>query len=248
MFSRRILPSITTLNRSSSSWREKIREINALGITEVGLFLTGLSEDERKECYVLLEDACATHSFRIPFVHAVASMREEEYHYLMDIFGTEKFNLHPAHEFPLEHPLSAALRKRIFIENTSRLKPLQAEDLEGFGGICFDLSHLEDSRRLSGREYHRLLSLTSRFAVGANHISAVSETPMTATDGFALHSRHLADETATVKYLCGLSTAAFAPLCAVELENSLEEQLSIIPMIHRAFIRAHASAWLEQAA
>lgn len=239
MLTRRIIPSVTTLSTAGSSWKTKIQEIGLLRINEVGLFLTGLSADERPECYALLEEMRGRHAFRIPFVHAVSSMPEDEYRYLMREFGTEKFNLHPLAEFPLEHELSAEVRHRIYIENTFP-HSLTLKDIQGFGGICFDLSHLEQARRMSGQEYHRLLALTSRASSGANHISAIDQ-----ANGLSCH--RLSDAT-SLRYLCSLHPSAFAPLCAVELENPLEEQLCVIPMIQRAMYRAAANAWLEEAA
>lgn len=248
MLNRKIIPSITTQSRGGHTWRQKIEEIIPLQVSEVGLFLTGLDSDERAECYELLEEVSRKHSFRIPFVHAVSEMREEEYWHLTRVFSTEKFNLHPVHEYPLEHPLSPEIRSRIFIENTSRVRPLSVEDLKGFAGICFDLSHLEESRRTSIPQYYHLLSLTKFARLGANHISAMTEKPHSFGDGLPQFSSHNLDESSSVRYISSLQPTAFAPLCAVELENSLEEQLVAIPMIQRAMIRSCANAWLEEAA
>ncbi len=248
MLNRKIIPSITTLGTNGHTWREKIEEIVPLQITKAGLFLTGLEKEERTECYQRLEEISRKHPFRIPFVHAVSDMKEEEYWHLTSAFGTEKFNLHPVHEYPIQHPLSPEIRSRIFIENTSRVQPLSVEDLKGFGGICFDLSHLEESRRTSIAHYYHLLALTKYARVGANHISAVTDEPHGFCDGLPLFSTHNLDENSTFKYISSLQPTSFAQLCAVELENPLEEQLIAIPMIQRAIIRSCANAWLEEAA
>ena len=238
MLTCRILPSVTTQSTQGHTWREKINEIALLQLKEVCLFVTGLSGEERQECYSLLEEVQRCHAFRIPFVHAVSSMHEEEFSYLTSRFGTEKFNLHTTSEYPLHHLLSNGLRQKIFIENVLP-HPLTLRDIQGFGGICFDLSHLEEARRTSGQEYHRLLALTGKAAVGANHISAVSASGI---------SRHLADDQTTMKYICNIHPSAFARLSAIELENSLSEQLCLIPVIQRAMYRSAAAAWLEEAA
>ncbi len=74
-----VIPSVTTITRSASSWRDKIAEIEPLGLRAVGLFLTGVNAAERRELYRELELTHVRHLFRIPFVHAVSDMSEDEY-------------------------------------------------------------------------------------------------------------------------------------------------------------------------
>lgn len=224
-----LLPSITTC--SPQLWREKIQEIETLELKEVALFVTGLSNEERAECFRLLEEIKSRQSFCIPFVHAVSSMRDEEYRILSDSFGTIAFNLHNQGEFPLQHPLTRETCKKIYIENTSIDLPIPVADLEAFAGICFDLSHLEDTRRSCPENYERLLNLTKRFPVGANHISAVSHSVERTVEGFDHYSIHTLSSSSQMNYLLDLDPRAFSNLIAIELENSLEYQLRILPRI-----------------
>ena len=222
----RVLPSITTHQTTNSSWRSKIAEIRTLGLRQVGLFVTGLSPEARTECFGVLEALLKTHNFSIPFVHAVTSMREDEFRYLQKVFNTERFNLHPLDEYPLLHPLSEEVRSRIYIENSRSFRPLKAADLEGFGGICFDLSHLEDAARGAADVFRNNIELTEHFEVGANHISAVG-----AINQGGNWSKHVAESHDEFSYLQGIPSSAVSSLCAVELENSLTEQIAFIASI-----------------
>lgn len=89
---RRLIPSVTTIGLASSSWRDKIKEITELRLSEVAPFVTGLNDEERADCFAMLSEAQAYRMFQIPFVHATQGMRESEYLMLMNQFGTQRFN------------------------------------------------------------------------------------------------------------------------------------------------------------
>jgi hypothetical protein len=230
---RRIVPSVTTHGTTGHSWEEKIEEVEALGLREIGLFVTGLNDSDRTRCYRLLEEVQSRHSFSVLFVHAVSSMNDEEYRYLRTQFRTEWFNLHPMWDFPLLHELSEEVRSWILIENSSIVRPLQRDDMDGFAGICFDLSHLEDSRRGLPQSYPELVTLAHHLPVHANHISAVPTHADRYIDGVPHYSRHHVAGLHEMEYLAGLPASTIAPLCALELEDPLAVQLDIIPLIRR---------------
>ena len=63
--------------------------------------------------------------------------------------------------------------------------------------------------------------------IGANHISAVRrDCPVNGE-----WASHYFSQSADFSYLADLPSALFGPVCAIELENSLHEQLSIIRSI-----------------
>ncbi|MCB0332370.1 MAG: hypothetical protein KDD55_02655 [Bdellovibrionales bacterium] len=226
-----ILPSVTTGNLTSSTWEMKIRELVDQRISRAALFLTYLDADERKRCYRLLEEAHSEFTFVLPFVHASSTMTEDEYRYLSRTFGTRYFNLHSAREFPLEAPLSDILKKRICIENTQP-ELFYESDLKGFGGICFDLSHLKDERITTPFHYKRLLSLAHQFDVRVNHISVVSRAESSLIQPHSIRvSKHVLRSEKDFSYLKEIPHHAIAPLIAIEVENSLAEQLDVIPRI-----------------
>ncbi len=227
----RIVPSITTHSKIGNSWRSKISEISPLGLREVALFVTGISPQEREDCYSALLKARKEHQFSIPFVHAVASMREDEFWFLRDSFGTEAFNLHPLWDFSLEHPLSDRVREMIFIENCSSRRQLAEDDLEGFAGLCVDLSHLAESYTVNTEAFGATVSLAESFAVGANHISAVQIRHEANGHLTPVISAHIASCPDDFLYLAALPPHCCSSLCAIELENSLAEQMHYLPTI-----------------
>ena len=236
----RIIPSITTHQRVGSTWRDKIAEILSLKIPELGLFVTGLNRAERKECLRMLCYTREQHYFTIPFVHAVSDMDDHEYAMLRNVFKTEWFNLHPLSEFPLAQPLSDQTRSRILIENSCFVKPLRAADIDGFAGLCIDLSHLEDARLAAPDCYYQNLELCTQFPVLANHISGVVKVSDRLHKGEPAHSIHFVSEAREMQYLSSLPTFTVSSLAALELENPLVDQLKLIEVTRAALANQSA--------
>lgn len=222
---RRFLPALTTINLGDHSWEDKLRELATLRLSEIALFVTGLSAKERHYLYAELEKIQTFSDLRIPFVHAVSSMPESEYWYLVSTFKVERFNLHPLWNYPLEHALSDEIRKRIYIENLPGQTPVTMNDLTGFAGFCCDLSHLYENCAANELHYRRMQKLVAAKSVGANHISAVPRT------GNKKESIHLAKHVTDFDYLREVDPAFFSDICAIELANSLTEQINLIDYI-----------------
>ena len=230
-----VVPSITTHGRSGSDWRSKLLEVEHLGLNQIGLFVTGLNPQERQLCFHELVKLRNRFEFSIPFVHAVASMKEVEFRFLRDCFGTKKFNLHPVKEYPLEFKLSDSIREHILIENASACVALNDVDVEAFGGICIDISHLEDMRINHPAEYEKTLSLLSKYPVNANHVSAVAKN-VVANSGCCLHrSIHIANADEDFEYLKSHPAQVFSNIAALELENSIHEQVQYLSAVSHLF-------------
>jgi hypothetical protein len=236
-----VVPSITTIARCSSGWRDKIHEIEALGLRSVGLFLTGVREAERRELYRELELAHVRHLFAIPFVHAVSDMSEDEYRYLMDRFGTELFNLHPIRQYPLQHKLSAEIRQKITIENAFIDQSIDLMDLSGFRGICMDIAHAEDLRRKNELEFAKLERLIQRVPVLVNHVSLSGDAALVESYGELTYHSHIGAEGGTLSYLNRYSPEFFGSIIAIELADSLSEQVKLIPVIEKTLAEKRQS-------
>lgn len=228
---RTYIASITTHSKSENNWKAKLKEVEQLGLTQIGLFLTGLDTDERKVCFHELVKLKNRIDFTIPFVHAVSSMKEVEYRFLQDCFGTKKFNLHPLTEFPLQYSLSDAVREDILIETASACVALTARDMEGFGGVCVDVAHLDDMRRNHFDEYEKNLELFNQFKVQANHISAVAMNVNERRSCCEHRSVHRALTEDNFSYLSFHPAQAYADIVALELENSMAEQLHFLEIV-----------------
>lgn len=236
-----LVPSITTHSKRGSTWREKAAEISTLGLRQVGLFVTGLHKAERMECYRILLGVKEHHDFSIPFVHAVSDMDDAEYAFLRYEFGTSWFNLHPLREFPLIHSLSDETRSFITIENSCFVDPLTRDDLAGFAGLCIDISHLEDARLTNNTVYQHLLDLCAEFPVCANHISAIARPSSRVHRGQPQHSTHHLESPREMEYLNEAPRECVASLAALELENSLREQVSILEQVRTSLLSTQPS-------
>jgi hypothetical protein len=241
-----LIPSITTHNRRGSTWREKISEIKSLELRQVGLFVTGIHKAERMECYRALLAVREQHDFSIPFVHAVSDMDDTEYAFLRHDFRTRWFNLHPMREFPLIQPLSDETRSFITIENSCFVDPVSRDDLAGFAGLCIDISHLEDARLTDSKVYQHIVELCLEYPVCANHISAIARPSSKVHRGRPQHSTHHLETAREMEYLNLVPRECVAPLAALELENSLHEQVRILDQVRGSLLSAQA--WVRRLA
>jgi len=216
----KVLPSITTATKHGSTWREKIKEVNELKLKEVALFPTCLEKKERKELYSLLEKSTIR---SIPFVHLRSDMELWELDYLVSKFKTKAFNIHTQREYPMIHDY-LKYKEIIYIENT--YKPLDEKEIKEFGGICLDLAHLENRRRVKDKFQYNI-KLIEKYPIGCNHVSAIWQTSHVSSRGVDSYDRHWLKDFSQLDYLKRYPLKYFSPLVAVELENPIKEQLKI---------------------
>ena len=224
------LPAITTLSAkfktSGNSWQDKIKEIDELGLKKIAIFPTCLSKEQRQEMYGLLEK---TELKEIPFVHLRSDMSSEELEYLIERFKTQAFNIHTEKQWPLDYNLSKH-KSIIFVENAGF--PLQGREIEKFGGVCLDFSHLENDRLLYPKRFSEQMDLLLQYKIGCNHIAAIGATRQLTEDGaYVAFDKHIFNALSELDYLKNYPKAFFSNYIAMELENSLEEQLKAIDYI-----------------
>ncbi|MDP2909500.1 MAG: hypothetical protein Q8N69_00245 [bacterium] len=216
----RILPSITTTK--GSDWRAKIKEADELGIKEVCFFLTCLDLEERKEFYELVGNSKIKSS---PFIHIRNDLKEWELDFLIEKYRTKVFNIHCNVEYPLINDYYFKKYKdRIFIENI--YSPLNEEELKIFGGICLDFTHLENDRLMNPEKYKHNLEILDKFKIGCNHISAIKKDLH--EDAYGKEYRydmHSFEDLSEFDYLKNYPKKYFSDFVALELENSLADQL-----------------------
>lgn len=216
----KILPTITT----TANWKNKIKEINKLGIEEAAVFPTCLDAEKRKNLYYLLEKSGIKN---IPFVHLRNDMKIEELDYFVKNFNTHVFCIHTTREFPIVYDYSR-YKKMIYIENV--YYPLNEKEISSFGGVCVDFSHLENDRLFCKEKFKRNKKIIEKFTIGCNHISAVKNESYTYKGHgcYNSHKRcdyHQLEKLSELDYLKNYPLKYFSSCIAIELENSLEEQL-----------------------
>lgn len=213
-----IYPSITT---TAHNHLKTLEDACRLGVHEICLFLTRISSQERKKFYDLLE---GTKIRRIPLVHIRHDFEIWELDYLSKQFAVEAFNCHSSKEFPLKNDISS-YKQKVYIENTV---PLQEDEIKGYAGICVDFSHLEDNYFLRRDIYKHNLEILEHYPIGCAHLSTFRRISLIEKIvSHRLFRTHRLRKFSDMDYLEKYQKY-FPPIMALELENSLEEQLKII--------------------
>jgi hypothetical protein len=224
---KKILISIVT---TKDDWREKIKTIDRFGLQEIALFPTCLNKDERKEIYGLLKE---TKVRSIPLVHIREDMTPAELDYLIENYDVRVFCSHGEAEHPLIYDYSK-YKKMIAIENVYH--PLSRGELKKWGGICLDVSHLENDRLLNQKRFKENIKALKKFPILGNHISAVRKTARLNEDGEPRYDRHRLENFSELDYLKRYPLNYFSAFCAIELENSIKEQLTIKNYIEKMLL------------
>jgi hypothetical protein len=214
----RVLVSITTTY--GSDWRNKFREANEQSITECALFPTTLSKEDRKEYFGLLEKSSIK---SCPFVHLRSDMTVDEMDYLAENFGTKVFNTHCRAEYPRVSDWSK-YADRIYIENVYHA--FNPEEMKDWAGICFDVSHLENDRRQNPERFAQILKALDQYPIGCNHISGIAEQLRVNSEGEQRFDKHRFDSLREFDYLKNYPGKYFSRFCAIEVVNTLKEQLA----------------------
>jgi len=215
----RILPTITTI----FDWREKIAEVGKLKLKEVSLFLTLVNLQERQELFRLLRD---TKINKVPFVHLRSDMTREEIDYLIKHYHTEAFNIHTKREFPY-FPDYVKYKDMTYIENV--YEPLDENEIKEFAGVCLDFSHFEDDRLFRKATYKHNMEMIEKYGCGCNHISPFRGPHL---DRGEIKYRkkehpHFLKKLSELDYLRNYPKKYFSEFIALEMENSIKEQLKV---------------------
>jgi len=224
----KFIPTITTT--SGSNWKEKFREIEALKIEEVALFLTCLTKDQRKNLYEVLKNSSIK---KIPLVHLRSDMDVSELEFLAKTYDTRVFNTHSERLFPIDNEWLVKYRELICIENTYDAS-LDPEEIKKYGGICLDFAHLENLRLLENERYKKEIEVLSKFPIKCNHVSVIKKEFSfvdSKTRKLQYDSHHL-DDFSELDYLKNYPVQYFSDYCAIELDNKISEQIEAINYIN----------------
>ncbi len=221
---RKILPCITTT--SGSKWKEKIKTTQ---LKEVAIFITCLKN--RKEFYNLLKKN--NYIKKIPFVHLRGDMEIKELDFFVNQYKTKIFNLHSKTEHPILYDYSK-YKDIIYIENHSVLKE---KELKKYAGICLDVSHLENDRKLHPDRFKKNQVIIKKYKIGCNHISAIKKEKRIDRTKKPRIDYHFLENLSELDYLKNYPLNYFSNMIALELENSLEEQLRIKKYIQKILWR-----------
>lgn len=238
----RLLPGITTHSDNKLFVKRKLQEIELLNVKEFALFLSGFAKNERARLYADLMVLRKRHRFSIPFVQARNDMTEQELSYLVEQFDTERFSINPTRQYEISEELSPLVKKRLYVRNIQSIAPLSAHDINGFAGVCLDLSHLRESREISYHDYEQTLEIVEKTCVGAYVISAFRQVNPWIDEWT---SKHFAEEVEDFSYLSEISFLEDLNLVALKLDNDISDQLAFKASICQR-IREHSSELCER--
>ena len=217
---KKVLVSVTTLK--GTDWARQIEDLKKLNLSEFAVFVSALPKEIRPRLYEKLEKT--TPDAIIPFVHARSDMPLAEYKYWQERWGTQKFNLHPRRGFPWQYDLSS-LKDCLYIENSGEGDDLLSdEDLIGAAGICLDTAHLENTRLLHPEGYDAVVAILKKYPIGCNHLSAIANKRHDSS-GVERYDAHTMTNLSEYNYLKQFSSEYFGEFMAIELTNSIADQL-----------------------
>ena len=193
-----------------------------MNLKEVALFLTCVDPKERQEIFRLLKK---TEVRDIPFSHLRSDHTARELDYLIKNYHTKVFNIHTKREYPYfpDYEKYAAMT---CVENT--YEPLDEKEIQEFAGICLDFSHLENNRIYEPDIYERNIKIIEKHKVGCNHISPASRFDIIVEREISYakdRHPHVLKELSDLDYLNRYPLSYFGEYAALEMENSIKEQL-----------------------
>ncbi len=215
------LPSITCITKNG--WRDKVKEIDSLGISSAAVFVTCIDKKERTELFAALEK---TNLKKIPFLHLRSDVDAVEMEYFINHWGAEVFNIHSLKEFPIGEDLYQYANKIFIEENT--FWPWDEQEIKKFAGICIDFAHLEEARLQRPDMYEKWIKIIEKYPCGCGHVSAILPEPTPDQFDHTLrYDHHILTDLSQMNYLTQYPPRYFPKYVAIELENSLSKQLQI---------------------
>jgi len=208
---KRVLVSIT--GETDNHWKDKIKEINSLGLKKVALFNERFTLVQRKQIYEALLDSCVK---EIPFVHGKNDMSRDEFKFLMDNFATQRFNIH-ADGFKYLDKWKG-YHKYLFAELSYHNKLPKDFDIFKVGGFCVDLAHFKCAEERWSNEFDYIISNEKHHKLfQCNHISGYSPKRK--------HDIHTIKKITSFDYLKSLPKFLFGENIALEVDNPISSQL-----------------------
>lgn len=220
-----ILPGLTTT--PGADWKKMIEDIDRLGIKQIAFFPTWLKLQEREKLYALLEKSSVD---SIPHVHLRDDTEIWEIEYYIRQYQTEVFNIHCNPD--TIHLLQSPYADKIYIETTGNINDLFVKSLDRCGGLCIDISHIEDKGCYATQEgWTKVPALMEKHPIGCAHISAVNNVVETNIDYVTQkeiinYSHHWLNDLSEVDYTS--KYIEYLPkYVSIELENPFETQLRV---------------------
>lgn len=193
-------------------WKNKIAEINKLNLKEAAVFIERFKKLQRENLYKALLKSSIK---RVPLVHFRNEADKGEVRFFMENFGTRYFNIHEDSFKILDK--WKGYWKNLLLEMNYDSKVAEDVKVKKIGGFCVDLSHFKAAMAKKTEEYYYTFFRRYNIKFICNHLNGYS--PSLNED---LHTiTNLKD----FDYLKTLPKFVFGEIIALEVENSIKEQI-----------------------
>lgn len=209
-FSKIILLSIT--GEKNLDWQSKLKEINQLKISRAAIFLEHFDKKERDNFYrFLLKSSIKT----VPLVHLRADVSKKEIKFFIDKFKTHYFNIHEEHFRLLDQ--WKGFWDKLYLEMNYDSEIAKDVKVRRIGGFCVDLSHFKSAIAQGTEEACYIFTRKNKIKFTCNHLNGYSPSKM--------EDRHTITSLNDFDYLTTLPKYVFGKVIALEVENSIKEQI-----------------------
>lgn len=209
-FSGKIYPSITGF--INADWQGQLKEINELKLTEVAVFLSAFDKKERDHLYKFLLKSSIK---RVPLVHLRDDTDASDIKFFIKNFKTEHFNIHEQFFGILNQ--WKGYWKKIYLELNYNDEIPKSVDVEKIGGFCIDLSHLKTAIARGTKEAFYISKNKDKIRFSCNHLNGYDEKTK--------EDKHTITDLRDFDYLKTLPKYVFGEIIALEVYNSIKEQL-----------------------
>lgn len=195
-------------------WREKLEEIDELKIDRVSLFLERFDKIQRSQIYKAL---LKSNIREIPLVHIRNDMSREELKFLAEKYSNPYFTIHENGFKYLDK--WKGFHKNIYLEMNYDNYISANIKIEKIGGFCVDLAHFKASEEKWSKDFEYIVAKRKNQSLfKCSHLS-----------GYSFKNNadlHVVKKLSDFDYLKSLPTFIFGNIIAIEVDNSIREQMN----------------------
>jgi len=205
-----IFVSIT--GSKKEDWQYQLEEVNEYEIQKAAVFIEQFDKEQREPLYRALLNSSVK---EVPLVHLRHDALVEELDFFVSNFSTDHFNIHESH-FDFLNKWEK-YRNKLYLEMDTDSEVADNVKVGEIGGFCIDLAHFRKSVARGTEEAYYVYLRRKTIEFECNHISGYLEKEDT--------DMHLVDKKERFDYLEELPDYLFGEVMAMEVNNSIREQL-----------------------
>ena len=209
-FSKRIFLSIT--GGKNIDWQAKLEEINQLKIKTACVFLERFNKKQRDNFYRLLLKSSIK---KVPLVHLRDDVSKKEIKFFIDKYKTDYFNIHEEH-FKVLNKWKGYWDK-LYLEMNCDSDIAKDVKVRRIGGFCIDLSHFKAAIARGTKEAYYVFIRRHKIKFTCSHLNGYSPSKR--------RDMHTITSLKDFNYLTTLPKYVFGKIIALEVENSIKEQI-----------------------